>query len=106
MKRNGNGPILGGILAAVAASVCCVVPLVLVSLGIGGAWMSTLTGLEPARPFFIAAALAFFGIGYYRLYRRPAMCTQGENCAQPGVAHRQRTLFWTAALIVLSVIAI
>jgi mercuric ion transport protein len=106
MKLNGNGPIVGGVLAAVGASVCCVLPLVLVSLGIGGAWMSMLTGLEPARPVFIALTLGFFGLGYYRLYRRPAACAPGQACAVPKVMHRQRALFWAAALVVLALIAI
>lgn len=106
MKPNGNGAILGGILAAVGASVCCVLPLVLVSLGIGGAWMSTLTSLEPARPFFIALALGVFGVGYYQLYRKPVTCAPGEACAVPEVLHRQRAIFWATALPVLALIAI
>lgn len=35
--------------AGVAASACCTIPLALVSLGIGGAWIGSLTALEPYR---------------------------------------------------------
>ena len=35
----------GGILGALAASSCCIVPLILFSLGIGGAWIGNLTAL-------------------------------------------------------------
>ncbi len=35
----------GGILGALAASSCCIVPLVLFGLGIGGAWIGNLTAL-------------------------------------------------------------
>jgi mercuric ion transport protein len=31
--------VLGGILGALAASSCCIIPLVLFTLGIGGAWI-------------------------------------------------------------------
>ncbi|MGH8614610.1 MAG: mercuric transporter MerT family protein, partial [Gammaproteobacteria bacterium] len=41
---------LGGILAAIAASSCCVLPLVLFTLGISGAWISNLTALAPYQP--------------------------------------------------------
>ncbi|WP_342634038.1 mercuric transporter MerT family protein [Mesorhizobium waimense] len=39
--------VAGGLLGALAASSCCIVPLVLFSLGIGGAWISNLTALAP-----------------------------------------------------------
>ncbi|MGH8105891.1 MAG: mercuric transporter MerT family protein, partial [Arenimonas sp.] len=41
---------LGALLAAIGASACCIGPLVLVSLGIGGAWVTNLTAMEAARP--------------------------------------------------------
>ena len=52
MKLNlsARGALVGGALASIGASLCCVGPLVLVSLGIGGAWVSSLTTLEPVRP--------------------------------------------------------
>src|SRR5260370_15646676 len=44
----------GGILGALAASSCCIVPLVLFGLGIGGAWIGNLTALAPYQPLFVA----------------------------------------------------
>lgn len=40
----------GGVLGAIAASSCCVLPLVLFSVGIGGAWIGNLTALAPYQP--------------------------------------------------------
>jgi mercuric ion transport protein len=48
----------GGILGALGASACCVVPLLLFSLGISGAWIGTLTALSPYSPVFITTAQA------------------------------------------------
>ena len=48
----------GGILAAIAASSCCIVPLLLFSLGVSGAWIGNLTGLAPYQPIFVAVTLA------------------------------------------------
>ena len=45
-------------LAAAGASLCCAGPLVLVGLGISGAWIATLTQLEPLRPLLLVATLA------------------------------------------------
>ena len=42
-----KGSLVAGVLAGIGASVCCVGPLVLLALGIGGAWIGNLTALEP-----------------------------------------------------------
>src|SRR6185312_8587999 len=45
----------GGIVGALAASSCCIVPLILFSLGISGAWIGNLTALAPWKPLFVVA---------------------------------------------------
>lgn len=56
-----KGALIEGVLATVASSVCCVAPLVLLGIGIGGAWISILTGLERLRPVFIGLTMLFLG---------------------------------------------
>jgi len=73
-----------GVLGAIAASSCCIVPLVLFGLGISGAWIGTLTQLAPYQPYFIAGTLACLGGGYWLTYRsRKVACADGEACARP-----------------------
>lgn len=88
-------------VAATGASLCCVAPLVLVTAGIGGAWISMLTQLEPLRPAFMGAALLLLGLAWHRLYRQPAVCEPGQLCADPAVQKRQRIIFWLAAIPLL-----
>lgn len=90
--------LLAGGLAAVGASACCAGPLLLVSLGLGGAWMTSLTALEPLRPVFIVLAVLAFGLVFHRLYLRPAECAPGEACAVSAVRRRQRLIFWLTLL--------
>lgn len=74
----------GGVLGAVAASSCCIVPLVLFGLGISGAWIGNLTRLAPYQPYFIAATVGCLGAGYWLRYRsRKTACAQDEACARP-----------------------
>lgn len=74
---------IGGILGAMAASSCCVAPLVLFSLGISGAWIANLTALAPYQPYFIAATLACLGYGYWLVYRPSKVaCAEGSACAR------------------------
>ena len=91
----------GGILGAVAASTCCVVPLVLFTLGISGAWIGNLTALTPYKPFFIAVTLVFLGYGFFLVYRRPkAACAEGEACARPLPNRLVKASLWIAAALV------
>lgn len=92
-------------LAAVGASLCCVAPLVLVTLGLGGAWLSMLTRFEPARPVFIVLALGLLALAWRRLYRQPAACEPGRACADVAVVRRQRLIYWVVAVPLLLLLA-
>lgn len=74
----------GGLLGAIAASSCCILPLVFFSLGVSGAWIGNFTRLAPYQPYFIAATLLLLGCGYWLVYRSGARtCAVGEACARP-----------------------
>lgn len=78
----------------------------LLTLGIGGAWVANLTALEPLRPWLIAATLVFLGLAFRRLYLAPPVCEPGAVCAVPLVQRRQRLIFWivtVASIVLLSV---
>lgn len=78
----GKGSLIAGVPAAIGASVCCVGPLVLLALGIGGTWVGSLAAMEPYRPFFIGLALLFLGLAFRKLYLVPQVCTPGMPCAE------------------------
>jgi mercuric ion transport protein len=99
--RTGTGALAAGGLSALLASACCVGPLVLVSLGLGGAWVSNLTALEPYRPIFLGAALIALILAFRRIYRPAAACKPGEVCAIPRVSRAYKGMFWTVAVLVL-----
>ena len=97
---------IGAVLAAIGASVCCVGPLLLLSLGIGGAWMSMLTSMESVRPFFIILTLIFIALGFRKLYLMPSInCEDGEVCAVSEVQHRQRLIFWIGSALIMMLLA-
>lgn len=100
-----NASIAAGVFAALGASSCCVLPLVLVSVGLGGAWVAQLRELERFFPVFIAIALAAFGYAFYRLYLRPAPCAADSACASPATRRNQRIAFWVALVGAKALIA-
>lgn len=121
---------VGG-LAAILASACCLGPLLLVGVGLGGAWIGNLTLLAPFRPIFIGAALVAMFFAYRRIFRPAAApgvprgfpsvtsagdhssssitpaaeCKPGDVCALPETRRAYRVLFWMVSALVLVALA-
>jgi len=90
----------GGV-AALLAGTCCVVPLLLISIGVGGAWLAHLRVLEPYRWIFIGIAAVALAFAWKRIYRSAAECRPGEVCAVPRVRRGYRIIFWAVLLLLL-----
>ncbi len=103
---NAKGSLVAGVLAAIGASVCCVGPLVLLALGISGAWISNLTAFESFRPLFIGLTLLFLALAFHKLYLAPRSCPPGTPCADPQVTRRQRLAFWSVTILLLGLLAV
>jgi len=96
----------GSVAAAVAASACCVGPLVFALLGIGGA--DFLVALEPYRPVFTVLTLGLLGVGYYLTYRQPAVASTvasggaGDDCGceMPKTHRAGKRMLWVATGLV------
>ena len=104
--QKGNSFVIAGIFSAIGASICCVGPPVLLALGIGGAWIGSLTALEPYRPIFIGLTLLFLGFAFYRLYLVRPACSPESGCANPRTLKRQRLVFWIVTVLVLGLVAV
>lgn len=93
----------GGILAALAAGSCCVLPFALFFAGVSGAWIANLTALKPYQPLFVAITLVCLGAGYYAVYRKPkaAQCTEGSYCASPVSDRLAKIGLWVASVLVV-----
>jgi mercuric ion transport protein len=98
MQSPGNADtklaLAGGVLAGIGASACCVGPFLLLSLGIGGAWIGHLTALEPYRPIFIGLTILFLFLAFRKLYLVPQSCGVEDNCVAERTLRVQRILFW------------
>src|SRR5882757_6175219 len=97
----------GGLLGALAASSCCMLPLVLFGLGVSGAWIGNFTRLAAYQPYFIAATLAFLGYGYWLVYRSSTRaCTDGEACARPLSSRIVKTSLIVATILVVAALGL
>lgn len=94
---------LGSVVGAVAASSCCLLPLVLFSIGLSGAWLGMLTSLSPYQPWMLAGTAVFLAAGFYFAYRRPiGACATDGSCTTPGRRRLVRGMLWGAALLAVA----
>jgi mercuric ion transport protein len=96
---------VGGLLGALAAASCCILPVALFSLGISGPWIGNFTQLAPYQPYFIAATFVFLGSGYWLVHRASKRaCADGEACALPLPNRLVRAAMVVAILLVVAVL--
>ncbi len=76
-------------IAALLASTCCVVPLVLAIAGISGAWIAQLRTMQPYSDALTALAGAALAVAAWRMWR--------PSCPRPGAA--TRSWFWVLAVV-------
>jgi mercuric transport protein len=91
-----------GLGAAVAASACCTIPLALVSFGVGGVWIGSLTALAPYRWIFVTlaiGALGYAGYNEWRLSRQPDC-----DCETAFSSTTRRSLLGVGGLAVLALV--
>lgn len=100
-----KGTLLASIVAGIAASTCCLGPLVLLTLGVSGSWIGNLSAFEPYRPIFIAVTLLFLALAFRKLYLVPQSCAVDAPCASPANLRRQRRLFWLVGIAVLAIMS-
>lgn len=77
----------------------------LLALGFSGAWIASLTLLEPYRPVFIIAALLALWLAWRRIWRPVAACQPGEVCAIPRVRRAYKVVFTVVGTLVLIALA-
>jgi mercuric ion transport protein len=99
---SGGSALLAGGLAAILASTCCLGPLVLISIGVSGAWISNLTVLEPYQPIFVGVAVIALLMAWRRIWRPAAACEPGQVCAIPRVNRAYKPLFWVVLALVIA----
>ena len=95
----------GGVLGALAMTSCCILPLVLFSLGATGVWIGRLGAMYQYKWFFFAFAGASLAYGFWKVYQ-PAgkSCEEGAACARPINQRVMKVALWSSAALILTAI--
>jgi mercuric ion transport protein len=106
-RRRQSLVAVGGLLGALAASSCCILPLVLFGLGVSGAWIGNFTRLAAYQPYFLAATLVFLGYGYWLVYRSSTRaCADDGTCARPLPNRLVKTGLILATILVVAALGL
>lgn len=96
----------GGLLGAIAASSCCILPLALFTFGAGGPWIANLTRLAPYQPYFLTVSAACLGLGYWFVYRSSRVrCVAREICGSSTANKFVKSALVFSTLLVVAAIA-
>ena len=100
--RTGWAATGAGMLGALALTSCCILPLVLVSLGVTGVFIGQLTALYAYKWVTFSFASAALGYGFWKAYGPvPADECRSGACARPVDRGVMRGLLWGALAVVL-----
>ncbi len=95
-------PLAGaGLLAALAASLCCITPLLAIVGGLGGV-ASAFAWLEPLRPYLVALTVGVLGFAWYQLLRPAPAAADGCGCSLPGKPSLMQSHGFLASVTVLA----
>jgi mercuric ion transport protein len=103
--RSGSWALGAAAVAAVLASSCCVLPLLLVSIGFSAGWLANLRILQPYSTILTVVAVAALLLSAVRMFRQPAAC----NVPVDGTGSAERyykPLFWLVAALTLAVLIV
>lgn len=96
--------VIASIVAAVAASACCLGPVVFSIVG-AGASGATAVALEPLRPLLLVVTGALLVMGFYLTFRRASgvACSADWNC-RPDASRTTRMLLWIATVVIVLIV--
>lgn len=87
---------IGGVISAILASTCCILPVVVALLGIGSFGLAAV--FETYRIPLVILTYLILGTGFYFSYRKPG-CGPDEACAMPKSVKRTRIMLWAATIL-------
>ncbi|MBY0273316.1 MAG: mercury transporter MerT [Alphaproteobacteria bacterium] len=99
------GTLIGALGSSFLASLCCIGPWLILTVGIGGTWATYIGFFEPYRPYMIVFVMLLFGYSFYKLYMKPPPCGVGAACISPKVLFIQRGIFWIIVVISIALLA-
>jgi len=90
----------GSLFGALALTSCCILPLVLISFGVGGVWIAQLTALYAYKWYTFSFSAAFILYGFWKVHQAEKLeCRDGSACARPINRKLMKGALWLATFV-------
>lgn len=99
MKKE-NVFIGGAVFAAIASSLCCVLPLIAIVFGLGA--FGAASAFETLRPYLLILAFAALAFSFYLVYFRRSECAEGQSCATKPISQIKQIFLWSGLLAIFA----
>jgi len=97
MKESGKNLFLGSaIIAAVASSLCCILPFLAVVLGVGAFGIASV--FETLRPYLLVVVVLALAFSFYQTYVRREKCAEGQACATKPIGRLNQLILWATTI--------
>lgn len=98
-SKKSNKAFLGtSILLAITSSLCCIAPLLAIVGGIGG-FASSLSWVEPLRPYLIALTIVVLGLGFYQAYKPVKVDNCGCSTKEKKSLLESKKFLWIITIV-------
>ena len=103
-NESGDKVFLGGaVFAAVAASLCCILPVLAIAFGLGAFGLASV--FESLRRYMLAVVVAGLAFSFYRVYFRREACGEGQACSTKAIGEFNQILLWVVTVAVIGIAA-
>lgn len=93
----------GAIIAALASSLCCILPVVAIAFGLGAFGIASV--FESLRPYLLVVAVSALAFSFYQIYFRREKCGGEEACSTKPVGRFNQIVLWIATIAVFAIAA-
>ncbi len=88
---------VGGIVASIIASLCCIGPAIVVLIGIGS--VGAFAIFETYRPYLIGVTVALLGVAFWLVYRKREVHCEDGTCRIQNAAKWNKVGIWSATFV-------
>ena len=102
-KKLTSLPILGSIILAIITHICCIGPVVLAVLGVGGAGL--FSKFANLRPYLMGMTGVFLGLAFYLTYKKRKVRCEDGTCKIRRAPKWNKIALWAAMILVVFFLA-
>lgn len=101
-NKRKNFPVIGAIVSAFIASLCCIGPVVLAIIGVSGAGL--FSKFESLRPYLFGLTAVLLAVAFYLTYKKREVLCEDGSCKIKSAGKWNKITLWIATILIIGFI--